>query len=200
MPWEADDPDIVSKELSAELGADPQLVRLVEQFLLQLQIAERLAVLVPLGGEVVVILGGGELDRLQARVSTGTADDHGDVIRRAGGSAELLHLADQESQKAFRGQQRLRLLEKGGLVRRATSFRHEEKLVGVTFHRLDVDLGRQIGTGVDLPVHVERYGLRVTEILIGIGLVHAFERATSSFPPVHTRCPFLAMMVAVPVS
>ena len=65
MPWEADDPDIVSEILSAELGANPQLVRLVEQSLLQFQIAERLAVLVPMGGKLVVIPGGGKLDRLQ---------------------------------------------------------------------------------------------------------------------------------------
>jgi len=67
MPGEADNPDIVGKVFSAELGADPQLVRLGEQFLLQFQIAESLPVLVSTGGKFVVILGGGELDRFQAR-------------------------------------------------------------------------------------------------------------------------------------
>jgi hypothetical protein len=41
MPGEADNPDIVGKVFSAELGADPQLVRLGEQFLLQFQIVRR---------------------------------------------------------------------------------------------------------------------------------------------------------------
>jgi hypothetical protein len=56
MPGEADDPHIVGEVFAAELGADPQLVRLVEELLLQLQIAERLAVFVSMGGKLVVIL------------------------------------------------------------------------------------------------------------------------------------------------
>ena len=130
VPREADDPDVVGKVLAAELGADAQLVRLVEQLLLQFQIAERLAVLVPLGRKLVVILGGGELDRFHAGIGTGAADDDGDVIRRAGGGAEVLHLADQELQQAFRGEQRLGLLEEGGLVGGAAALGHEEELVG----------------------------------------------------------------------
>jgi hypothetical protein len=102
----------------------------------------------------------------------------------------MLHLADQELQKAVRGQQRLRLLEEGGLVGRATSFRHEEKPVGVAIHRLDVDLGRQVGTGVDLPVHVERYGLRVTEILFGISLVHTLREGHLILPAGPHLLPF----------
>ena len=47
MARETDDPDVVGKVLPAELCADPQLVRLGEQLLLQFQVAERLAVLVP---------------------------------------------------------------------------------------------------------------------------------------------------------
>ncbi len=73
--------------------------------------------------------------------------------------------------RRVRGQQRLGLLEQGRLVGRAAALCDEEELVGFTVHRLDVDLGRQIGAGVDLPVHVERDGLRVAEILFRVGLV-----------------------------
>ena len=169
----------------------PSLYASSSSLLLQLQIAERLAVLVPLGGKLVVILGGGELDRLQAGVGTGTADDDGDVIRRTRGGAEVLHLADQELQKAFRGQQRLRLLEKGGLVGRAAALRHEEELVGVAVHRLDVDLGRQIRAAVDLAVHVERHGLGVPEIFFRIGLVHALGERFLILPSRPDVLPFL---------
>ncbi len=172
MSREAYDPDVVREILAAELGADAELAGLLEQLLLQFHVAERLAMLVALRGQLVVVPRGGELDRLQAGVGTGAADDDGDVIRRAGSRAEGPELADQEFQDAFRGQHRLRLLVEGRLVGRAPALGDEEELVGVAVHGLDVDLGRQVGAGVDLPVHVERHRLRVAQVLLGVGLVH----------------------------
>ena len=55
-----------AKYLPPNWAPMPQLLGRFQELLLQLQVAEGLAVLVPLGGEVVEVLGGGELDRLHA--------------------------------------------------------------------------------------------------------------------------------------
>ena len=54
---QADDADVVGEVLAAELGADAELLGGLEQPLLQLDVAEGLAVLVPLGGQAVEVLG-----------------------------------------------------------------------------------------------------------------------------------------------
>ena len=53
MARKPDDPHVVGEVFAAELGADAELVRRLEQLLLQLHVAECLAVLVTLGGELV---------------------------------------------------------------------------------------------------------------------------------------------------
>ena len=55
----------VQKPGAYELGADAGLVGLLEQPLLQLAVAEGLPVLVALGGQLVQVAGGGQLDGLE---------------------------------------------------------------------------------------------------------------------------------------
>ena len=64
MPRQPDHPHIQRKIFATKLRADPDLPRLREQFLLQLQVAERAAVFVPTGRKGVVVAGRGHLDRL----------------------------------------------------------------------------------------------------------------------------------------
>ena len=127
----------------------------------------------PLGGQAVELLGGGQLDGLHDRVGRGAADDEGEVVGRAGRGAERLHLGDQVVEQLLGGEQRLGLLVEHGLVGGAAALGDEEELVGVTLGGVEVDLRRQVGAGVLLLVHVERDGLGVAQVLLGVGLVDA---------------------------
>ena len=129
--------------------------------------------LVAVRGQAVQFLGGGQLDGLHALVGRGAADDKGDMVGRAGGRAQVFHLLDQELVELVRGQQRLGLLVEHGLVGGAAALGHEDELVVVAVGGQDVDLGRQVGAGVDLLVHVQGHGLGVAQVFLGVGLVDA---------------------------
>ena len=100
---QADDPHVVGKVLAAELGADAELLGGFQQPVLQLHVAEGLAVLVALGRQAVQFLGGSQLDGLHAGVGRGAADDKGDVVGRAGGGTQVFHLFNQELFRACPG-------------------------------------------------------------------------------------------------
>ena len=68
-------------------------------------------------------------------------------------------------------QERLGLLEEIALVGGAAALGDEEELVLGAGGGVEVDLGREVGAGVDLLVHVEGHGLGVAEVLLGVGLV-----------------------------
>ncbi len=87
MAGQADHPNIVAEILAAELGADAEVLGQFVDFVFQLNIAKGLAVLVALGRQVVEIVGGGQLHHLQVELGRRAADDHGQVVGRAGGGA-----------------------------------------------------------------------------------------------------------------
>ena len=62
---QADHADIVSEVFTTKLRTQTQVLRFLEQFLFELNIAERLAVLVAFGWQRVVVAGGGELNGFQ---------------------------------------------------------------------------------------------------------------------------------------
>ncbi len=62
--------------------------------------------LITFGRQTVVVFGGRQLDGLQRRFRRGTADDKGDVVRRAGSGTEGTHLLHQIVFQLRRGDQR----------------------------------------------------------------------------------------------
>ena len=173
MARQADDPDVEGEIFPAELRAVAGLLRRLEELLLHLDVAERLASLVPGRGQVVEVPRGGELHRLQARLGGGAADDEREVVRRARGGPERLHLLDEELLERGGVQQRLRLLVEVRLVRGPAPLGDEEELVLVPLRRVQVDLRGEVGPGVHLFVHRERDRLRVPHVLFRVRLVDA---------------------------
>ena len=126
-----DDADVMAEIFAAELRADPERLRHLQNLALHLLVAEGVAVLGAVVGQRVVIFGGGELDGLHRQLGRGAADDDGEMIRRAGRGAEREHFFLQERQHALAGQDRRRRLEQERLVGRAAAFGDEQELVGV---------------------------------------------------------------------
>ena len=101
----------------------------LEDLLLEVVVAERVAELGALGGQGVEVAGGGELRDLERVLGRHAADDDGEVVRRAGRRAERAQLLVQERAEPLGVQQRLRLLVEEGLVGRAAALGHHEELV-----------------------------------------------------------------------
>ena len=93
------------------------------------------------------------------------------MIRRTSSSTQRLHLLYEE-----RNQRSLVLngsLGHGieiGLIGGTTTFRHHHKLILSTFCSLDVNLCRQVATGIHLVVHVQRCILRVAQVILREGV------------------------------
>ncbi len=173
MAGEADHPGVEAEVLAAELGPDAGLPGQVEDHLLHLQVAEGPAVLVAGGGEPVEVAAGGQLDRLEGGLGRGAADDHGEVVGRAGGGAQRAQLLLEEAAHRRRVQQGLGLLEEQGLVGRPAALGDEQELVLGAGDGVDLDLGGEVGAGVALLEHGERRQLRVAQVAAGVGVEDA---------------------------
>src|SRR5947207_1641044 len=92
---------------AAKLGTNAALAGQCEDFFLKLKIPESPPASGAGGGEVVEISCRGQLDGFQAGFRGGAADDNGNVIRRAGGGAEVLQMGIDECGK-------VKLIEHGG--------------------------------------------------------------------------------------
>ena len=101
----------------------------------------------------------------------GAADDENQMVRRAAGGAQGLHLFGEKLFQTCRIEQRFGLLIKHRLVRRTAALGDEQKIVLHAVGGHQIDLRRQIGAGVDLVPHVERRGLRVAEIFLGVSFI-----------------------------
>ena len=173
MAGETDDADVMGKVLAAELGAEADLAGFLPDLLLEFHVAEGAAGLVAGGREAVIVMGGGELHGEEVLLRGGTADDEGDVVRRAGRGAERLHLLHQERHEGVRIQDGLGHLVQIALVGGTAALHHAQELVFHAFFGVDVDLRRQVALGVDFLIHVQRGVLAVTEVLLRVSLVHA---------------------------
>ena len=176
-----DHPHVVAEVLAAELRADPEALRELEDLLLELEVAEPVRRQRSRRRQVVEVVGRGVLRGLEGELRAGPADHHRQVVRRAGGGAERADLLVEEAEHPRRVQHRLRLLVEEGLVGRAAALGHEEELVlrlpaavdGVVGGRVDLDLRRQVGAGVLLLPHRQRGELGVAQVELRVGVVHA---------------------------
>ena len=146
----------MSQVFTAELCAKANVVRLFEQLGLKVDVAERAPGLVSCGREIVIVFYGGEFDGQKVLLRAGAAYYERDVVWRAGGCAEALHLLHEEwQQRAFILNRGFRHGVEVRLVCRAATFGHHDEAIFVTLNSLNVNLRRQVAAGVDLIIHVE---------------------------------------------
>ena len=158
---------------AAELRADAERLRHLQDFLLHLEIAEGVAVGRAVGRQRIEIARGGEFHRLHAEFGRGAADHDRQVIGRARRGAQRQHLLLQKRQQAVFGQHRRRRLEQKALVGGAAALGHEHELVGVIALGVDLALRRHVVGGVLLLVHRQRRDLRIAQIAAQIGVARA---------------------------
>ena len=127
---QADHPHVVAEVLATELRADVERAGQFQDLLLGLGVADRVAGHRPFGGQGVQVAGAGVLRGLEGVLGAGAADDHSQVIRRAGSRAQLAQLLVEEPHECLGVQHRLGLLVQEGLVGRTATLGHDQELVG----------------------------------------------------------------------
>ena len=146
-------PHVVAEVLAAELGADARLLGELQDFGFEVEVAEAMAGLAAVCRQRIEVSSARQLRDFYRVLGRRSADHDGEVVRRARGGAERLHLLEQPGQQRLFVEQRLGFLEKVALVRRAAALGDEQELVFVAVDRRNLDLGRQVGVGVRLFVH-----------------------------------------------
>ena len=106
MARQADHADVVGEVFTAKLRAEAEVLGFPEQFLFQLNIAERPAVFVAFRWQRVVVARGSQLHGFQRGFRRGAADHERDMVRRAGRGTESAHLLNQIVFQLRRGDQR----------------------------------------------------------------------------------------------
>ena len=124
-----DNADIMGKVFTTELSTDAGFLSALEQFLLQLNITERLTQLVAFSGQVVVIARGTQFGGFQAGLGAGAADAECHMVRRAGCGAEGFELADQPVHQGVLVDGRFGLLVEVALVGTTAAFDDEQEFV-----------------------------------------------------------------------
>jgi hypothetical protein len=194
VAWKTDNADIVRHILATELCTKTDLVGLLEELLLELDVAESAAGLVASSRQGIVVVGRSEFDSEEVLLSTGTTNHKSDMVRRASRSTEGLHLLDKERNECARVLDAgFSLLVEVGLVGRTTTLGDAEEMVLHTLGSLKVDLSREVALGVHLVVHIKRSVLRVAEVALGIGEVYTLSESLF----VAIAGPYLLALLAV---
>ena len=96
------------------------------------------------------------------------------MIGWAGSGAEVLHLFNEEwQQRAFVLDGCLGHGVEVGLVGRSTTLGYHNETIFSTLNCFDVNLCRQVATCVDFVVHIQWSILRITQVVLCIGVVNA---------------------------
>ena len=173
MTWQTDHTDIVSQVLTTELRTETNLLSLLNQFLLQVNITESTPRLITGCGQTIIELNRSEFHGQQVLLSRSATNHKGNMVWRTSGSTQTLHLLYQErNQGALVLDGRLGHGVEIGLVGRTTTLSHHHKVILSTLGSLDVNLGREITTGVHLVVHVQRGILRIAQVVLCKGVEH----------------------------
>src|SRR3954453_17512990 len=177
MPWQPDDAAVVAEVLAAELRADAEGLRQLEDLLLHLDVAEPVTGAVTGCRQRVEVVRARILRRLDCELRTRAADDGREVIRGARGGAERPQLLVEKRQHALLIEHRFGLLIEVGLVCAAAALCHEQELVRIVMPMrvsgVDLDLGRQVVARVALVPHRQRRHLRVAQVQRRVGVVDA---------------------------
>ena len=165
---------VMAEILAAELRADAERLRHLQNFLLHLQIAEGVAVGRALGGQRVEIARGRQLHRLHAEFSRGATDHDRQMIGRASRRAERQNLLLQERQQAIFCQHRRRGLEQKALVGGTAALGHEHELVGIIALGVDLALRRHVVGSIFFLIHRDRRHLRIAQVTAQIRVARTF--------------------------
>ena len=173
MARQPDNPHIMAVIFAAELRADAEIARDLQDFGFPFRIAPGMAEAVAFGWQPVKGADRGLFHRLQIIFGRGAANDDGKVIGRAGRCAQIEDCRFDEVTKPFRVQHRFGFLVKEGLVGRPAAFLNEGEFIFGALAGIEIDLRWQVGGGVDLFEHAGRGELRIAKIAFLIGIIDA---------------------------
>ena len=171
---QADDTHVVAEVLATELCADANLASEVEYLVLDFLVAETVALGPTVIRQLIKVVRGGILCRPHGELGRGATHHEGEVVGRAGRGPERTDLRLDEWHERILVQDGLGLLVQVGLVGGTAALGHEEELVGELVTgcgvRIQLDLGGQVRTRVDLFEHGQWSVLGVAQVQPGVGV------------------------------
>lgn len=123
-------------------------------------------------GQLVEIFNRSFLHDFKILLSRSSADNDGDMIRRTGSRAECLHLLDKERNESLRVDKSLCLLIEISLVGRTAALRYEQEFILIAITGMNINLRREITSGIDLVIHIQGGVLAIAEIIGSICVIH----------------------------
>ena len=157
MTGQTDDTDVVSQVLTTKLCTQANLVSLIEELVLQVDVAESTAGLITCCRQLIIVLDRSQLHGKEVLLGRSTTDNECDVVRRTCCCAEALHLLYEEWEEgAFVLDSSFGHRVEVGLVGRTATLGNHHEAILVALGCLDIDLGRQVATGIYLIIHIER--------------------------------------------
>ena len=171
MTGQTNHANIVSHIFAAELSSESDLIGLLQEFLLQFDIAEGTTGFITSGGQRVVVVCAGKFHRQQVLLGRCSTNDDGDVVGRTGSCAEAFHFLHEEwDEGATILDAGFGLLIEVSLVGRTTALGNHKEAVFHAFGSLKVNLCWQVALGVHFIEHGERSILTVAQIVLGVSL------------------------------
>ena len=157
MTRQTDDTDVVSQVLTTKLCTQANFVSLIEELVLQVDVAEGTTSLITCCRQLIIVLDRSQLHGKEVLLGRSTTYNECDVVRRTCCCTEALHLLNEEWEEgAFVLDSGLGHRVEVGLVGRAATLGNHHEAILVALGSLDIDLGRQVATCVHLVIHVER--------------------------------------------
>ena len=174
MARKANHADVVGKVFTTKLRTKTNLASFFEQASFEFYVTESATSFISSGGERIVEVGRSQFHGEHGLLCARSADDDGNVIRRASRGAEGLHLSHEERHEGVGVEDSLGFLIEITLVGRTTTFGDAEEVIFVAVSGFDVDLRREVATCVHLVVHVERCVLRIAQVFLSVSFVDTF--------------------------
>ena len=174
MTRATDNADIVDKIFAAELCADASLLANVQHLFFHFEVAENASAFRTGRRNIIQVTAACELHHVRIHFGACATDNNCQMIRRARCRSEGFHLIGEEFFQRLRVEERLRHRPVISFIRRSTTLCHKEEFHFGAFFGVNVDLSRQIASGIFFFIHRKRSDLTVTQILRRVRIVNAF--------------------------
>ena len=172
MTRQADDAYIMCIILTAELSTETDTMCFFQHLFFQFYIAESTSVLISGSRQIIIKTSRSQFHSQQVLFSRCTTDYKCNVVRRTSSCTQSLHFLNQERNQSSRIQDSLGFLIQISLVGRTTTLSHAQEFIFHSLSSLNINLSRQVATGVHFLIHGKRSILRITQVFFRISLVY----------------------------
>ena len=156
MTRQTDHPYVVYQIFTPELSSDSALTTDFQHLLFPFKVAERPTALVSRGRQMVEVSGRSLLHRSEVHLGRCSPDDQRQMVRRTCRCSQIHNVSLDEFGQRLLVEQRFGLLIEERLVGRTASLCNKQEAVLIPLRSIQIDLSRQVRSGIFLLGHGKR--------------------------------------------